>query len=453
MNISDRSITVMAPLVGLLTLLLCGPVTATESPGKQDERPFLRHLAYTITEKPTARQEADRLGIWYSASDFDPLGLYLSPGQPIEISVRNIKGSTRPRLLVGTYSRYKYDDVPAVYQLTAGSNTITDPKGGLLYLQFVTEDIPSGEVEVSIKGGSPIPSYLLGRTTHGDWLKQLDSMTYENVQFISNRTMVVVSSATALKYKDEDQDSMLTTLDRVSDITDYISGIDGSSDLHKPNVHKILITELTEKDLDFGLAAEEQRILVPTKALKNIMDPAHASSAAWGLWHEMGHHRQALNWDWAEVDEVTVNIYSLACLYELDGTITWLKGKPVWDVLAEYFNSPLEKRNFNTDKTIGGKGRLAMFRQLWLAFGDDFYIKLHQLAREDNARPEPRVNARDPNAERQMANFMVLSSQASGYDLTNFFREWGFVLPGEDYDALSVLNLPYPETDLTLLRE
>jgi hypothetical protein len=265
--------------------------------------------------------------------------------------------------------------------------------------------------------------------------------------------MVVVGKATALQYKDEDQDFMLTTLDRVSDIADYISGIDGSSDLHKSNVHKILLTELAEKNVDFTLAAEEYRILVPTKSLKFIMDPAFASSAGWGLWHEMGHHRQALNWDWNEVDEVTVNIYSLACLYELDGTITWLKGNKVWDTVAEYLNSPIDERFFNSDKTIGGNGRLAMFRQLWLAFGDEFYIKLHQLARVDNAKPDPRVEARDLNAEKQMANFMVLASQASGYDLTNFFREWGFVLPQANYDVLADLDLPEPDSDPLLLRE
>ncbi len=409
---------------------------------------------YTITEKPTALQEADRLGIWYPASDFDPLGLYLSPDQSIEIDVRNTKGNTQPKLLVGTYSRYKYDDVPTVYDLTVGSNTISDPLGGLLYLRFVTEDVPSGEVEVRVDGGSPIPSYVLGESTHEEWLEKLIAMTYEDVQFISDKTIVVVSKATALKYKDEDQDSMLRILDEVYEITDYISGIDSSSDLHKPNVHRILITELTEKDPDFGLAAEEHRILVPTKSLKNIMDPAHASSGAWGLWHEMGHHRQALNWDWDEVDEVTVNIYSLACLYALDGTVTWLKGNQVWDVLAEYFKSPIEERNFNKDETIGGKGRLAMFRQLWMAFGDEFYIKVHQLAREDNAKPDPRVKPRyESTGDEQMAHFMLLSSQASEHNLKTFFREWGFVLPQEDFDALDALNLPDPDIDLISLRE
>jgi hypothetical protein len=278
-------------------------------------------------------------------------------------------------------------------------------------------------------------------------------MSYDNVQFISNRTFVVVSKATALQYKDEDQDFMLTTLDKVSDIADYISGIDGSSDLHKPNAHKILITELAEKEVDFTLAAEEHRILVPTKSVRFVMDAEFAASAAWGLWHEVGHHHQALNWDWNEVDEVTVNIYSLACLYGFDGSITWLKGSEAWDSVAEYLQSPIEDRNFNTDKTIGGNGRLAMFRQLWMAFGDEFYIELHQLAREDNAKPDPRVEARDLNAEKQMANFMILASESSGHDLTNFFREWGFVLPQKHYDALAALNLPAPEIDLLSLRE
>lgn len=285
-------------------------------------------------------------------------------------------------------------------------------------------------------------------------MEQLSTMTYEDVQFISNKTMVVVSKETALRYKDQNQDLMLTTLDKVWEIEDYISGIDGSSDLHMPNVHKILITELTEKDLDFGLAAEEHRILVPTKALDNIMDPERASKGAWGLWHEMGHHHQALNWDWDEVDEVTVNIYSLASLYELDGTITWLKGHDIWDVLAEYFASPIDERNFNTDKTIGGKGKLAMFRQLWIAYGDEFYIKVHKLAREDNAKPNPRVKPRyESTGDEQMAHFMLLASEASGYNLENFFREWGFKLPQEDFDALDALGLPEPEIDLLLLRE
>jgi len=440
---------IVSGLVPLLVIATSVGCSGDHSDLEDENRAFV----YAITEKPTAYQEADRLGIWYPASDFEPLGLYLTPNRPIEIHVENTQGNSQPKLLVGTYSRYTYADVPTVYELAAGSNTIADPEGGLLYLQFVTEETPSAEAQVTIRGASPIPSYVLGESTHEEWLHDLKTLSYEDVQFISNKTMVVVSKAAALQYQDEDQDFMLTTLDRISDTADYISGVDGSSDLHKPNAHKILLTELAEEDVDFMLAAEEYRIVVPTESIRFIMDPDFASSASWGLWHEMGHHRQALNWDWNEVDEVTVNIYSLACLYEFDGTITWLKGSEVWDVLADYFKTPIEERHFNSDQTIGGNGRLAMFRQLWMAFGDEFYIKLHQLAREDNAKTEPRIAARDLDSENQMANFMVFASQASGCNLTNFFREWGFVLPQDDFDVLAALNLPDPEIDLISLRE
>jgi len=408
---------------------------------------------FTISEKPSVYQEANRLGIWFSASDFDPLGFCLEPGQSVEVDVTTISGSTLPKLLVGTYSRYTWNETPTVYPLTEGKNTITDPEGGLLYLQYVTEGVPSGEAEVTIHGASPIPSYVLGETTHAEWLRKLETMTYQDVQFISNRCMLVVTKETALRFKDQNQDAMLTVLDQISDTADYISGIDGSSYLHKKNAHKMLLTELTEQDLSFSLAAGEHRIMVPTEVIDKVMDPAIASSTAWGLWHEMGHHRQALNWDWIEVDEVTVNIYALACLYDFEGDMVWLKGHPVWDTLGDYFNSLIEERNYNTDTTLTGKGRLAMFRQLWMAYGDEFYIQVHKLAREDNAKPNPRVPPRSLDTEAQMANFMILASEASGYNLKSFFQEWGFVLPQERFDALDALNLPDPEIDLISLRE
>jgi len=411
-------------------------------------------LVYCIDRKPTAKMEADRLCIWFSASDFEPVGLHLPPGEAIEINIKNIEGSSQPRLLVGTYSRTRSNDRPKVYNLDAGDNTITDPNGGLLYLKYVSNNAnPSGRVEVTFKGGERVPFYKLGETTHEEWLEMLDSMTYEDVHLISNRTMLTVSKETAMQFRYYSQDETLITLDSVSDIADYISGIDGSSDLHMPNVHKILITETSDPGVFMGAA--EHRIMVNTEVCNWFMDPIKLSNDSWGIWHEMGHHRQALNWDWNEVDEVTVNIYSLAVLYAFDGDMTWLRGHGVWDVLADYyFQLPLEDRNYNTDNTITGKGRLAMFRQLWMAYGDEFYIKVHKLAREENAKPDPRVLPRyQSTGDEQMAHFMLLACEASGYNLRNFFTQWGFILPQEDFDALDALGFPEPTIDLLSLRE
>ena len=52
-----------------------------------------------------------------------------------------------------------------------------------------------------------------------------------------------------------------------------------------------------------------------------------------------------------------------------------------------------------------------------------------------------------------MAYFMLVSSQASGYNLKNFFTQWGFKLPQVDFDALDALNLPEPTIDLLALTE
>jgi len=411
-------------------------------------------LVYTIEEKPTAYNEADRLGIWYPASDFEPVGLYLPPGKAIEINVKNFEGNTQPKLLVGTYSRTKWNDKPTVYSLIEGDKTITDTNGGLLYLKYVTNNNnPSGKVEVTFKGGEQVPLYKLGETTHAEWLEMLDSMNYRDVHLISNRTMLTVSKETALKFKNFSQDETLIKLDSVSDIEDYISGIDGSSDLHMPNVHKILITETSDRDV--FLAAAEHRIMVETGACDRFMNPNRISSNSWGIWHEMGHHRQALNWDWNEVDEVTVNIYSLAVLYAFDSNMTWLKGHNIWNVLAEYyFQLPLADRNYNKDPKLTGKGRLAMFRQLWIAYGDEFYIKVHKLAREDNAKPNPRIKPRyGSTGDEQMAHFILLATEACGYNLKNFFTQWGFKLPQKDFDTLDAMNLPDPTIDLLKLRE
>jgi len=436
----------------IIGLISCGGSSDSDS----DDSPVVpdnsTEIIYTITEKTSSFQEADRLGQWYRASDFDAIGLYLPANRQLELTVNNIEGNRQPQLLVGTYSRYKASDTPTVYNLVAGYNSIIDPDGGLLYIKYVTEDTPSGKVEMNISGGDPIPLYQLGETTHQQWLDMLDSMNFKDAQLISNKMMLVISKDTAMQFKDLSQDEMLIALDNVAEHEDYIAGIDGSSELHQDNVHKLLITE-TDDD-DYYLAANEHRVMFIKSASDRFMDPEKVTTESWGVWHEMGHMRQTVNWDWDEVDEVTVNIYSLAAMYGFNAENNWLKGNGVWDVLIDYFQLPLSERDFNTSEMLSVKARLAMFRQLWLAYGDEFYIKVHKLSREDNASPTPTVGPRyQSTGEDKMAYFMLVSSQASGYNLKDFFTEWGFKLPQEAYDNLDALNLPDPDIDLLGLRE
>ena len=75
----------------------------------------------------------------------------------------------------------------------------------------------------------------------------------------------------------------------------------------------------------------------------------------------------------------------------------------------------------------------------------DLYIKVHKITREEKATT--------PKMEDKMAYFMLVSSKVCGYNLKDFFIQWGFKLPQEAFDALDALNLPEPEIDLLKLRE
>ena len=58
-----------------------------------------------------------------------------------------------------------------------------------------------------------------------------------------------------------------------------------------------------------------------------------------------------------------------------------------------------------------------------------------------------------PETEDKMAYFMLVASKASGYNLKDFFTEWGFKLTQRDFDALDGLGLPQPTITLLGLRE
>ena len=61
-----------------------------------------KRVSLTLEEKPSGVKEAKRLCQWNAASDFEAAGIYLPPGQSIEVDVKNLEGNSQPQLLVGT---------------------------------------------------------------------------------------------------------------------------------------------------------------------------------------------------------------------------------------------------------------------------------------------------------------------------------------------------------------
>lgn len=399
-----------------------------------------------LDEKLGGMKEATRLAQTNPASDFIPTGFYLPPNTSMNILVTSLKGTRTPELLIGTYSRYKSKWNPTVKKLSAGTNTISDVDGGLLYLRF-NNDAPSDQVRIRfIDGMRPIPFYQLGKTTQKDWLNMLDSIkNVPDVQLVGEKTMITFSIDNARNNKNEIQEALIKKADRIIRIEDSISGLFGTDPMDQPNMHKYLLTE--SDNPDYFMAATYFRTWYRnTDAVSAILK---AENLTWGPWHELGHMHQQGSWTWSELTEVTVNIYSMAVEKALGITTTRLTSQGEWSKAASYLAKSEAEKDFN-NSNVSVWTRLCMFQQLKLAFGDEFYHQLHRLARRETQRPN--------STDARMRWFMLKASTIRGKNLSSFFKKWGFKLSSQAitdaaFSDIDKLGLAAPNQDVTLLKD
>jgi hypothetical protein len=400
-----------------------------------------------VNETVSGSKEATRLAQNNPASDFYTTGFYLPPATNMQVEVTPLSGTRLPVLLVGTYSRYQSKWNPASTQLVAGTNTISDADGGIIYIRF-HNDNPASQARIRfISGMRPVPYYQLGRTTQADWVSMVDNISnVPDVQLVGNKTIITFSIANARSYKNENQEALIKKADRVIAIEDSISGLFGSDPVDQPNVHKYLMTESDHPG--YFMAATFYRTWYGTTT-GGVPAILKADNLTWGPWHELGHMHQQGSWTWSELGEVTVNIYSIAVEKAFGITPTRLTAQNEWNNANTYLARPEGERIFNGSNASVWI-RLCMFQQLKLAFGESFYHELHRQARRETNRPN--------TTDTRMRWFMLKACTISGKNLTNFFQKWGMKLSTQAatdavFTEIAALNLPVPAQDLTLLTD
>ncbi|WP_421940477.1 M60 family metallopeptidase [Pedobacter sp.] len=400
-------------------------------------------------ELKDANAEKTRLKMGSPWSDFDPTGFYLAPNTTMQIVVKQLKGTKRPKLLIGTYSRYSTNPNPQEFTLTADTNNITSNEyGGLIWVRFRASGSPSSRVRITfVSGHISVPTYIKNQTTAADWTNQLNSFTQSpDVVLIGDRVYQVYSRERALTTQAQDNNYVLSKADQVMDVEDAISGLDSSAPEHEPNIHQRIL--MTENDGTGWMAATSYRTSYVTNAASAPFTSKIGGIDGWGPWHELGHMHQQQPWKWDGLGEVTVNIYSLAVERAMGVTPSRLKRDNVWPLVATFLADTSSTKNFNDNAFMPSKRewvRLSMFHQLWMAFGDNFYHQLHKATRIEN----PSVNT----DEEKMRFFMLKACNISGKDLTVFFRKWGFRVNENIYTEISALNLPQPVVEPSTLSE
>ncbi|WP_328920062.1 M60 family metallopeptidase [Streptomyces sp. NBC_00208] len=438
---------VLAAAAGAGAAVALGATAHSARAATQSAAGSARPVKVTMTARPAAEAERLRLGQALRGSEFQPTGLYVPAGTALSFTVQPDDGLL-PTLWIGAWDYYGEVTEPRSYPLTAGANTVTDPHGGPVYLTLTGSGERAGVVFRS--GAVPMPVFTLGCTSEADYQHQLDTLTTSPyVELHAPHTIMTLTRDGALLYRGEDHAALLGLVETIIDSHARISGLDGSKPVHRRKAGPYHFTEVSKVPTGVGAYATHGYNGFPRAYLDRATTVEGLRTRGWGLYHELGHLHQQMAYKPGGLTEVTVNIYSLAAQRTLRQPSNLLTVDATTGLT--YFQSA--QRKFGTagltyEKSFGAYEKLVPLRQLELAFGDDFWPRLHKLVREENPQSDY------TETDKRYRALATYSSRVAGYDLTDFYvNTWAFPIDATGKAELAALHLPKPPVDPSTLTD
>ncbi|PFF52090.1 putative mucin/carbohydrate-binding domain-containing protein, partial [Bacillus thuringiensis] len=350
------------------------------------------------------------------------------PNEQITI---NVEGNQDIQVYIGTYSydaSWREDSKIKSFTLKPGVNTIQSPNGGLIYFYNKQQ---GGSIRTTITtGGTTTPFFELGKHTKQDLINMLDQ--YPNahaVELKGERVLITASPARVKKYllgSNTDPVQLLKKMDEATRIQDKVAGL-SEEQVDKHYVHYVE----ENHSPDYYMYATSYRTAYVGDAIQYVLDINKFITDGWGPWHEAGHLRQQSPWKFYNMTEVQNNIYSLSVEKAFNQPSN-LEKSGIYPKAFQY----LEQVNKNYDEISDVFVKLVMLWQLQLAYGEDFYPKLHQLYRDMPSSELPQTD------ENKKQLFMISASKVAKQNLIPFFEKWG-LRPNND-TIQKVVALGYP---------
>ncbi|EJP84909.1 M60 family metallopeptidase [Bacillus cereus] len=395
---------------------------------KNEESVKVENRVFTVQGKGDVKvlSHLDRRAA--SFSPFEPTGLYAKSNEEITIDV---EGNNEITAYIGAFSYNRNsqgEELVKSFTLKPGTNTIRYEGGGMIYFYNKQEN---GTIRTTIqKGGTPVPYFELGKHTKQDLIDMLnqnpDSFA---VELKGERVLITATPERVKKYllgSNTDPAQLLKKMDEATRIQDRMSG------LTEEQVDKHYIHYVEDKDNKSGfMYATEYRTAYVGDAIQYVLDINKFTTDGWGPWHEAGHLRQQVPWRFYNMGEVQNNIYSLA-VEKAFGQPSRLEEEGVYPKVSRY----LVQENKNYDEISDVFVKLAMLWQLHLAYGEEFYPKLHQLYRDMPSNEIPQTD------ETKKQLFMITASKAAKQNLIPYFEKWG-LRPNND-TIQKIASLGYP---------
>lgn len=380
--------------------------TEKESSPKESYKQITKEfIGRSDVEKERERQQRS---LRYSS--LEASGLYANIG---DILVVEVTGQELLELVIGTPER----NTPQSFSLKKGKNVINAEIEGAIYIKNPNNQ---GSSIVEIVGATgDMPYFDLNKTSNKEFDMQMEELVdAKDVQLISNKAIITVSYEQAKKYIDNPKE-LMEYYDQFLEAQDRVSGINNNG---KPVNHVDRhFQHYVEVSRDYMYAVQEYMGFNGDAALSRLLK----TDNGWGVWHESGHQRQQSPWNWSAVTEATVNIYSMAAQKELTGSVTALDS--YYPQMHEFLKS--ENKNFQIQND---NLKMVMFGQLANTFGEAFYPILHQYYREHKI-------SYTSDSDR-IQNFILSVSTITGYNMTNYFEQWGFNIA--DKTKIQMMKFP-----------
>ncbi|PEA92081.1 hypothetical protein CON66_31690, partial [Bacillus cereus] len=361
-------------------------------------------------------------------SPYEPTGLYAKPNEQITI---NVEGNQDIQVYIGTYSydaSWREDSKIKSFTLKPGVNTIQSPNGGLIYFYNKQQ---GGTIRTTITtGGTTTPFFELGKHTKQDLINMLDQ--YPNahaVELKGERVLITASPARVKKYllgSNTDPVQLLKKMDEATRIQDKVAGL-SEEQVDKHYVHYVE----ENHSPDYYMYATSYRTAYVGDAIQYVLDINKFITDGWGPWHEAGHLRQQSPWKFYNMTEVQNNIYSLSVEKAFNQPSN-LEKSGIYPKAFQY----LEQVNKNYDEISDVFVKLVMLWQLQLAYGEDFYPKLHQLYRDMPSSELPQTD------ENKKQLFMISASKVAKQNLIPFFEQWGLRPNNDTIQKVAALGYP-----------
>ncbi|MGE9823540.1 M60 family metallopeptidase [Bacillus sp. AF53] len=361
-------------------------------------------------------------------SPYEPTGLYAKPNEQITI---NVEGNQDIQVYIGTYSydaSWREDSKIKSFTLKPGINTIQSPNGGMIYFYNKQQ---GGTIRTTITtGGTTTPFFELGKHTKQDLINMLDQ--YPNahaVELKGERVLITASPARVKKYllgSNTDPVQLLKKMDEATRIQDKVAGL-SEEQVDKHYVHYVE----ENHSPDYYMYATSYRTAYVGDAIQYVLDINKFITDGWGPWHEAGHLRQQSPWKFYNMTEVQNNIYSLSVEKAFNQPSN-LEKSGIYPKAFQY----LEQVNKNYDEISDVFVKLVMLWQLQLAYGEDFYPKLHQLYRDMPSSELPQTD------ENKKQLFMISASKVAKQNLIPFFEKWGLHPNNDTIQKVAALGYP-----------